>query len=302
MSTRSAAPLVAVTALYDVGRGRKDGRGMETYIDWLNQTLRLPLPFVIFLDPSIDVSQVHTKEEDTVIRTPLTEFPVFDFAPSIRNICATGKRINRDDLTFRLPEYGMLVMSKCEMMRRAAAMTAAPALLWIDAGLSRFLPELGGLELDQAAVGSLLAASIAVNATPNLQNALKIGRLPKRHVGTCAALINAGDIFMRRDAVDDIADRLAALVEDEWLPAGLWDNEQVAVGCLLLRGIPEAKFVNVSFGFANVTRKLFGLPQHEPSTPLKARRKLMARRLEALLTPRRLSYVAGQRAETLIFR
>jgi hypothetical protein len=50
------------------------------------------------------------------------------------------------------------------------------------------------------------------------------------------------------------------MVETEWLTAGLWDNEQVAISTLLFRfGLPGARILKTNIGGdANTVSWLFG--------------------------------------------
>jgi hypothetical protein len=54
------------------------------------------------------------------------------------------------------------------------------------------------------------------------------------------------------------------MVETEWLPNDLWDNEQVALGCLMLRGLKDVRIVDVSMKFACLAERLFGHPPRAP--------------------------------------
>ena len=44
-------PVTIVTAFYDIGREKVDGRAAATYLQWFGITLQLRLPMVIYVDP-----------------------------------------------------------------------------------------------------------------------------------------------------------------------------------------------------------------------------------------------------------
>ena len=77
--------LFAVTALYDIGRA-KVGRPLEHYVEWLNATLRLPVPFVVFLDPSISVESINLKPSDRIIQVPLQSFRPFRWSAQVARV------------------------------------------------------------------------------------------------------------------------------------------------------------------------------------------------------------------------
>jgi len=285
--------IAAVTGLYDVGRRQIDGRSVDDYIGWLNLTLRVPLPFLIFLDPAFDASPIELKPDDRIVRVPRDDYFMFRQRAAIEAICATSEHVNRRDIAFKLPNYGMLVMSKLEMMKRAASETDADGLIWIDAGLSRFLPDLTGA-VPRIDASQLQGLRVGVNATQHLTQHMRLGRLPRRMVGTCLTLVSGGDFYVARNFAAELSDRLDFMVETEWLPNGRWDNEQVALGCMLFRGgLPGAQILAKSIGWANVTRWLFGLPIHNRPIPAYVRWRFLVDEVRTLATPKELCYLPG---------
>jgi hypothetical protein len=256
--------LSAVTGLYDLGRAGLDGRSIDIYLVWLNATLRVPLPFTIFLDPSIDPARLSIKPGDKIVQAPLSDFRPFTWQDRVRPICESGKGIRaRHDLSFLMPDYSMLTFCKFEMVSRAA--TDKPAdhgVIWIDAGLSRFFDQdLGDARVDEAFCDELIGkATFAASISPKLAKDLQKGRLSKRYAGTCERLVSGGDFYVGASSAQVIEKQVMEFIENEWLPKGLWDNEQVALGYLLMQGIPGAKIINVSLGYASILDRLLGFP------------------------------------------
>ncbi|MGV8834214.1 MAG: WlaTC/HtrL family glycosyltransferase, partial [Devosia sp.] len=143
--TETAMKITAVTGFYDVGRAGYDNRSVEKYISWLNQTLQTPLPFLVFLDPAFDASGVVLKPGDRIDRVAKNDLTMFGHRARIEEIVATSQTVNRRDISFHVAEYGIIVMSKLELMKRAASQTDADYLLWIDAGHCRMIPDLARL-------------------------------------------------------------------------------------------------------------------------------------------------------------
>lgn len=261
--------LTAVTCLYDLDRARLDGRSIDIYLDWLNSTLRLPIPFVVFLDPEIDRSRLHAKPGDTIASVPLRAFEPFRWQARVEAICAASRK---QDISFLRPDYAMLMFSKFDMMERAAAgRDRDDGFLWLDAGISRFfVGDLANAELDPDAIEEIAAASLAVSITPTLLRDLERGRASRQYVGSSERLVSGGDIFVRAATAASVRDELYRFVEQEWLANGLWDNEQVALGYLLLNGLAGSKITSVTTEYAALLAKLFNL-----SRPIK--RTLMQR-------------------------
>ena len=259
------ARITAVTALYDIGREAIDGRTTDDYLVWLNATLRLPVPFVIYLDPKIDPAKVKTKPGDTVIQQPKELFKPFSWSRQVESICRHSRAIRtRRDIAFLLPAYGMMVNSKIYALQDAEKRTDADVLLWLDAGISRFFADdLAGCRVDEAFADDLSRAPMAFVADPLLARAMKRSAAPREFVGTAAKLMSGGDIAVSSRHVDRLADAVTRMVEDDWLPNGIWDNDQTLFGALALGG-EEVMIADVSSGFASLAERLFSYPGRAP--------------------------------------
>jgi hypothetical protein len=259
--------LSAVTGLYNVHRERVDGREIDTYLGWLNRTVQLPLPFTVFLDPEIDPARVAGKPGDSIIPLPRSELRSFSWLPRVEEICRTSTKIKtRRDIAFHLPEYGVVVMSKIFMLQKAAHLRPGDeSLIWLDAGLPKFFTDdFPNVTLDEEFAQSLSSASLSVQITPLLERALRHHSDDRRFVSTCSRLVSGPDICVSARGIDALTAAVTDLVENEWLPNELWDNEQVALGCLMLRGLPDVRVVDVSMKFACVAERLFGFPARPP--------------------------------------
>jgi len=286
--------IVAVTGFYDVGRGGYDDRTPDRYVGWLNQTLQTPLPFLVFLDPEFDASGVVLKPEDRIVRVSRSDLTMFRHRERIEEIVATSQSVNRRDVAFNIPEYGMVVMSKLELVKRASKETDADYLVWIDAGLSRFIPDLGDGKL-KVTKADLEGVNLGLTTTLHLAQRMRIGKFPRRMVGRTLAMMSAGDFIVARSFAEELSDRMDFLVETEWLPAGLWDNEQVAIGSLLFRGaLPGTRIIRTHVGGgANTVSWLFGAEPYGRKPPLYVRWRIFLDELRTRRTPRSECYLLG---------
>jgi hypothetical protein len=291
--------ITAVTALYDIGREARDGRRIDHYIDWLNAGLRVPLPFLVFLDPSFNADRIVLKPGDRIVRVPKNELSMFAHRERVKEILATSRALNRKDISFRLADYGMLVMSKIGLMKQAATLSDADHLLWFDAGLSRFLPDLATAEVRRGAA-ELNGVSILLSTAHYLSQRQRLGRLPHATVGSAMALASSGDFLVARGFAGELEARFRFMVETEWLPEGRWDNEQVALGCLLFRGaLPGAKVLYTDdFPLAPTTRWLFGAPFLKRRFELYRWKYLLRDEIRIRRTPAEDCYLPGDFPET----
>ena len=286
--------IAAVTGFYDVGRGSYDNRTPDQYVSWLNDTLQTPLPFIVFLDPSFDAGAVRLKAGDRIVRVAKADLRMFGHRTKVEAILASSQTVNRRDIAFNLAEYGMIVMSKPELLKRAAAESDADYLVWVDAGLSRFIPDLGDGKL-AVTDRDLKGMKLGLNTTLHLAQRMRIGKFPHRMIGTTLAMISAGDMIVARDYAAELSNRLDFLVETEWLPNGKWDNEQVAIGSLLFRGgLPGASILSTHVGGgANTLSWLFGAPPYGRKPPLYVRWRLLLDEFRTRLAPSTDCYLTG---------
>lgn len=256
--------LKAVTALYDLGRGGF-GRPIEHYIGWLNATLRLPVAFDIFLDPAIDQGQIALKPGDRVFPVPLDQFYPIRWRDQVDRI---RRASTSQDLTFVLPNYALLMMSKFDMLERAARDHGMDCrMLWIDAGLSRFFrTDMAKGRLSREYLDKLQDASFAASITAVGRKSIR-EKTADALVGTSTRLVSGGDLYSTGAGAVAAASRLHDLVEKHWLPRGKWDNEQVAMGCMLADGWPGFQVAGVTQKFGTLAAELFSLQLRRGGLP-----------------------------------
>ncbi len=268
------AEIKAVTALYDLGRA-KFGRSIDLYVGWLNDTLRLPVPFTIFLAPDFDASAIVLKPHDKIVRVPMHEFYPMRWADRVEPIrlASTSK-----DLTFTLPNYALLMMSKFDMLERVAAEYGPDCkMVWVDAGASRFIrQDMAEGKVSASFLDGLKDATFA-GAAPSWAVRQIREKSTDQVVGTSSRLITGSDFYATGAGAADAAKRLYDLVENSWLPRGKWDNEQIAMGCMAERGWPGFQIALENQKFASLVASLFSLQLHRGGLPGRIERWLDSR-------------------------
>jgi hypothetical protein len=152
-----ALRVMAVTALYDIGREASDGRSSAKYLNWLRDTCALPVDLTIFLH---DVLSTHAAAllaarppgftTRLVIESQEQGIPLWRDVTQVTAILGAGAPlpwvVHTRAMEFINPRYTPLVQSKPAFVARAIAADVAAegapadAYLWVDAGLSRFIP------------------------------------------------------------------------------------------------------------------------------------------------------------------
>lgn len=284
----------AVTGFYDVNRSTVDKRSSAEYIGWLNQTLKLPLPFLVFLDPEFDADGIQLKPGDRIVRLAKADLPMFKHHKAVDHIIATSEHIIRRDIAFQLTEYGMVVNSKPALLKAAAKETDADFLVWIDAGHCRFIPDLSPDSL-QVKAPDLQGMSFGMNITHFLAQRLRLGKISRQLIGKCPALMSAEDFIVARNFAAEFSDRHQFLIEEEWLPNGVWNNEQVAIGTLYLRGgLPGTRVLHTGVGGGgNTARWLFGRPLHIRKMEFYVVWKMLRDEFKLRSTPKKDCYLPG---------
>ncbi len=167
-----------------------------------------------------------------------------------------------------MPRYSLLVMSKYDMLKRVAEEEGEKCkMLWIDAGLSRFFRQdmgegnLSLKKLDQLS-DAMFAAPVTKFGIKQIQ-----AKNTDSFVGSSPRLVTAGDMYATGAGAIDVAKRLYDMVEQNWLPNSKWDNEQVAMGCLIEQGWPGFKVAKVTSDFGPMLADLFQLRLHKRNLP-----------------------------------
>jgi hypothetical protein len=152
------------------------------------------------------------------------------------------------DITFRLPEYSLVQFSKFELGIMASEFKSAQSVLWVDAGISRFLDShlksktqtylkfrQQTNKLNKFPINRVLELDILNNLS------LKELRLSKSDVGSCRRVISGTSFWIKSNYLLELNE----LIFDEianWLNLKIWDNEQVLLRKILPK-LSRLKFV-----------------------------------------------------------
>jgi hypothetical protein len=215
----------AYTALFDLDREKVDGRTFQDYLEWLKRTTELIPGLIIFHDGELDNLNFGNSR---LIKIDLAELQAFSHLNELKEVLAVFKPHAANDITFQLPEYGLIQLSKFELGCKVIQMTDAESVLWVDAGISRFLDNTSRPNRLQDFASLLLENHFAYFFEIDTRRNLNVFRLQFRHngIGTSKRLVAGGAFWIRREEVETLH-RLMLHQAELWLKIGVWDNEQM---------------------------------------------------------------------------
>lgn len=164
-----------ITALFDINRQRLgDGRTMDDYKTWFQQTLGLNCPMVVFTEEQfVDFVKLHrgSKPTQIVVRT-LDTLPYSIYEPEMSRILKLDsyQQTIQDSsrIECRLSWYNIIQYSKFEWLRETIENQyfTTDYYVWMDAGCSRFF---GGLDCDWPKNDLFLPDALTIQGNKNTQ-------------------------------------------------------------------------------------------------------------------------------------
>jgi hypothetical protein len=138
--------ITLVTCLIDIQREKVDGRSFQQYIQWFVETIKIPAPMIIYVEPGLAhiVEQFRGSLPTKIIPQNAQTFPLAWSVPFVQQIQESAEwkahQKNKHELTNHLPGYSPLQHSKMAWMLNAINENPfqTDLFFWIDGGLSRF--------------------------------------------------------------------------------------------------------------------------------------------------------------------
>ena len=243
MRVKQALKIQPVSMLYNIERESVDGRGISEYITWANQLIKVFPNILIFHNASINLSDLDLPTRN-LIHVEIDALAMSNRKDEIKQICETYLLEGKEDLVYKLPDYGIAVASKFELLDRARTLTDASYYLWVDIGITRFV-DLKSIPNNKSLVIKDLNRSVYFEADlrRNLvisQFLRKRGFLRVPNIGSSRRVIGTGTFLVESNYVNQL-DKLVRDLLDNWIDNSYWDTEQVAIGHLI-RKIPSLSF------------------------------------------------------------
>ena len=223
------------TALFDLSREQIDGRSIDDYREWLVQTCKIFPQTIVFHDGCLNEFSLPNSK---LIKIEVGMLEAFQLREQLRLVLGTFIPESPQDITFQIPDYALVQLSKFELAEKVLATSNCSSVIWIDAGISRFYPTSEFKNDFQDFVHSDLVGEFdyffEIDTRKNL-NLTKL-RLKKPAVGTCKRVVSGTSFWVSRRGAEELAEAALDCARN-WLSRGVWDNEQLILRYVL----PELK-------------------------------------------------------------
>ena len=227
-STTSCQPF---TALFNLNRDQIDGRSIDMYVAWLSKTCEIFPHLVVFHDGCLDGLNFTSA---TLIKIKLEELRTFELQDKVRKVLSDFKSGAPQDITFLLPDYSLVQLSKFELAQKVLSFVETDSVLWIDAGISRFLSASSVSHELQTSSGYLLDNEydycFEIDTRKNFDFAKM--RLRKPEVGSCKRVVSGTSFWISKAGINPLYEATLNCASS-WLEDGVWDNEQLILRYVL---------------------------------------------------------------------
>lgn len=216
------------TALYNLNRASIDSRTFATYIEWLISTIDLFPGIVVFHGGELDD---YSFQNCKIIKLPLQGLDTFKYEKEVTSILSDFKPLAPNDITFRLPSYSLLQFAKFEF----ATLLNSPSesVMWVDAGISRFVNQMDSATLDSSIRG-LLDHNVDALFEIDIRNNFKVQNfsLYDSTIGSCRRVVSGGAFWIRTTYIEELYNKINSEMK-VWIQSSIWDNEQVMLRKIL---------------------------------------------------------------------
>jgi hypothetical protein len=218
------------TSLFDIGRSSIDGRTMQNYIEWLKATLKIFPNLIVFHDGSCDSLNL---EYSNFVKISKDNLDTFKLKDQVSQILNSFRPISSGDITFKLVEYSLVQYAKFELGEKVLEISDCSSVLWIDAGISRFIKS-PRFQMLEANVENLLKYQTKMVLEIDIRNNFNWRNLSieTSMVGSCRRVISGTSFWINSDFLIELNILIRSRLLG-WIRAGIWDNEQVLLRNLL---------------------------------------------------------------------
>lgn len=239
-----------ITALFDIGREKLgDGRSMDQYLVWFEETLKLKVPMVIYTEEKFkSFIEERRDPEFTKIRIQsLDEIPMYKHRESISKILNDevyrSKIKDNNRIECNLDLYNIIQYSKFGWLQKEIKSgSESDFYFWMDAGCSRFFSDFD-LSLDWPNFNKLDQEKFIIQGNVNTQKIYPSMDIEEYKWDNNCILV--GTLFGGNGSiVSKISDLAIEIFEREMLDLNMVNNEQISLAILFKRN-PELFNVHI---------------------------------------------------------
>ena len=236
-----------VTALYNINREKFDGRRMDQYFDWFKRTLTLNCPMIIYCEESLNSFIAENRPSNLktkIINQKLEEIPYYYLKPKIDKILENSSYVSKiqdpSRIECKTSLYSIIQYSKFPWVEHAAAndFFASDYYIWMDAGLSRLIPDVDytkeypGINFMSQTKSFSGKALFQVYMLP-YQDLFNAERLTTDYFYDNRSYVMGGMFGVDKIAIKNIKQKVEDVLVKEMIEQNKFNNEQIAIGYLL---------------------------------------------------------------------
>lgn len=227
-----------ITALFDIGReSHGDGRSMEQYLGWFEETLKLNSDFIIYTEEKFSkFIELRRDRKNTEIRIQkIEEIPAYCYKERISNILKNPDYLSKikdpSRIECNLDLYNIIQYSKFGWIEEEILKSGEEDFyFWMDAGCSRFFY---GFDLDKKWPNPNFQFSEDFIIQGNINTGKFYPSLDIESYKWENNCILVGTLFGGRGRIlRKIYREVIHILEKEMLELDMVNNEQIALGIL----------------------------------------------------------------------
>lgn len=219
------------SSLFDIGRDQIDGRSISNYKIWLEKTIKIFPGVTVFHNGTLNDCDLDAK----LIYLDLNDLSFYKMLREVSQVIKNANIIAKKDITFLLPAYSLVQLSKFEIANYMWESRKDLSLLWVDAGISRFINE---TSLSQASIQNAISqlqnynyqACFEIDLNRNI-NYLNF-KIRNSEFGTCRRVISGTSFWLNSSLINEFYKDIYNYCE-ELINQNKWDNEQVIIRNLI---------------------------------------------------------------------
>ena len=233
-----------VSALFNIDR--VDGRKWDQYLKWFEETLKLQVPMILFIEKDLQ-DFVDEKRGDlptqTVYQT-VEEIPYYNLKDQIQSILDSDdykeKMSDTDRIECKQAMYSVIQYSKFPWLQQAIELNPhkSDIFFWLDAGGSRFF---NNFDLTEPYPGTAAMESLEEMGESFLiqmnceyyRDLYEAEELDESYLYDNRSYVLGSMFGGHKNSVPKICDMVDNIFQQEMIAKGNVNNEQIALGYLV---------------------------------------------------------------------
>jgi len=233
-----------VSALFNIDR--VDGRKWDQYLKWFEETLKLQVPMILFIEKDLQ-DFVDEKRGDLPTQTiyqTVEEIPYYNLKDQIQGILDSDdykeKMSDTDRIECKQAMYSVIQYSKFPWLQQAIKLNPhkSDIFFWLDAGGSRFF---NNFDLTEPYPGTSAMESLEGMGESFLiqmnceyyRDLYEAKELDKSYLYDNRSYVLGSMFGGHKNSVPKICDMVDNIFQQEMIANGNVNNEQIALGYLV---------------------------------------------------------------------